>query len=132
MQAIRESNLDELRKLLAGMSERERCWADAQGRTLLHHAVLEGHAECIAMLDVHTVRAHVADAFSMTPLMLAVARREDECASMLRAQRAPLISALNEVRPSATRAWPRDGRTCFVARARSPCEERFRGGLRRA
>ena len=110
MQAIRESNINKLRQLLAGMSERERCWADSQGRTLLHHAVLEGRDECIAMLDVYTVRAHIADAFSMTPLMLAVARREDECAKMLRALRAPLLSALDEVRPSATRAWPRSSR----------------------
>jgi len=104
VQAIRSGEISRLRKLLSGMDDREHCWVDAEGRTLLHHAVLEGRDEFIAMLDVYTVRSHIADSFSMTPLMLALARGEAECEKMLRALRAPLLSEINQVGPASSAA----------------------------
>lgn len=99
MQALRSGNMKTVRLKIEKLSEEERAWTDCDGRTFLHYVVLENKPKLVAVVNVLTVQAHIADHFSLTPRALAVVRGFDECASMLEVLEGPLVSSMNQVWP---------------------------------
>jgi hypothetical protein len=97
VQAIRSGNAKNVRLKIEKLSEEERSWVDCDGRTFLHYVVLENKPKLVAVVNVLTVQAHIADHFSLTPRALAVVRGYTECAKMLDVLEGPLVSSMNQV-----------------------------------
>jgi hypothetical protein len=123
-QALRAGNMKTVRLKIEKLSEEERGWVDCDGRTFLHHVVMENKPKLVPVVNVLTAQAHIADQFSLTPRALAVVSGYDECASMLEA-RTRLHGSLAALACTAAvsalacvlmhQYWPAHGVSCWQA-----------------
>ena len=101
LQTFTEGTAEQVRRQLDALPASERAWRSSQGRCFLHHAVVEQRADLVPVIHELAGGTGSADAYSLTPLALALATHASACAEALQALDAPRASQLNEVRPLA-------------------------------